>query len=194
MRKCRSLSLVGKVLVVNLLAASKFQFIGKVLPTPERVVSRLKKFVFPFLWGSKIETVSTKSLSVSAQQGGLGLIDFVCKSKALKVSALVNTIDNPDIKEFLLMNYFIGSQLARLRGEWSHLRDNSFPSALAPSRYDECVFNSFVTVTKRIPGKSSFCFSSKNCYGALLKDATSIPVLPYRWSTILGYPPSLSIH
>ena len=96
----------------------------------------------------------------------------MCKSTALKVSALVNTIDIPDTKEFL-MNYFIGSQFARLRGEWSHLRDNSFPSALAPSKYDECVFNSLVMVTKRIPAKSSFYFSS-NCHGKLLKDATSI--------------------
>ena len=118
----------------------------------------------------------------------------MCKSTALKVSALVNTIDIPDTKEFLIMIYFIGSQFARLRGEWSHLRDNSFPSALAPSKYDECVFNSLVTVTRRIPAKSSFYFSSKNCYGELLKDATSIPVLLYRWSTILGYPLSLSTH
>ena len=62
--KCRSLSFVGKVLVINILRASKFWFLAKVLPTPEWVVSRLKKLVFPFLWGSKIETVSRKSLSV----------------------------------------------------------------------------------------------------------------------------------
>ena len=35
--------------------------------------------------------------------------------------------------------------------EWSHLRDNSSPSALAPSKYYECVFKSLTTVTKRIP-------------------------------------------
>ena len=65
---------------------------------------------------------------------------------------------------------------------------------LAPSKYYECVFNSLTTVTKRIPATSSFCFSSKNCYSELLKDASSIPVLPYRWSTILGYPLCLSTH
>ena len=123
--KCRSLSFVGKVLVINILRASKFWFLAKVLPTPEWVVSRFKKLVFPFLWGSKIETVSRKSLSVPTHKGGLGLIDFMCKSKALKVSALVNTFDNPDTKDFLLMKCFIGSQLARVRREWSHLRDNS---------------------------------------------------------------------
>ena len=40
----------------------------------------------------------------------------MCKSTALKVAALVNTIDILDTKEFLIMNYFIGSQFARLRG------------------------------------------------------------------------------
>ena len=178
--KCRSLSLIRKVLVINILGASKFWFLAKVLPTPEWVISRFKKLVFPFLWGSKIETVGRKSLSVPVHKGGLGLIDFMCKSKALKVSALVNTIDHPDTKDFLLMKYFTGSQLARVRGEWSHLRDNSSPSALAPSKYYECVFNSLTTVTKRIPSTSSFCFSSKNCYTELLKDAVSVPVLPYR--------------
>ena len=186
--KCRSLSVVGKVLVFNILGASKFWLLAKVLPTSEWVVSQFKKLVFPFLWGSKIETVSRKSLSVRVNKGGLGLIDFMCKSKALKVSALVNTSDNPDTKDFLLMKYFIGSQLARVRGEWSHLRDNSSPSALAPSKYYKCVFNFLTTVTKRIPATSSFCFSSTNCYSELLKDATSVPVLPYRWSTILGSP------
>ena len=86
------------------------------------------------------------------------------------------------------------SQLARLRGKWSHLRDNSFPSALAPSKHYECIFNSLVTVTKRIPVKSSFCFSSKNCYSELLKDTTSLPVLPYRCSNNLGYSLFLSTH
>ena len=84
------------------------------------MVSQFKKLVFPFLWGSKIETVCRKSLSVPVHKGGLGLIDFMCKSKALKISALVNTIDNPGTKDFLLMKYFIGSKLARVRGEWSH--------------------------------------------------------------------------
>ena len=89
------------------------------------------------------------------------------------------------------MKYFIGSQLAKVRGEWSHLRDNS-PSALAPPKYYQCMLNSLTTVIKRIPATSSFSFSSKNCYSELLKDAISVPVLPYRWSTILGY--SLSLY
>ena len=64
---------------------------------------------------------------------------------------------------------------------------------MALSKYYECIFNSLVTVTKRIPATPTFCFSSKNCCH-LLKDATSVPVLPYRWSNILGYPLSVPTH
>ena len=82
--KCRSLSLIGKVLVINILGASKFWFLAKVLLTPEWVISRFKKLVFPFLWGSKIETVARKSLSVPVHKGGLGLIDLCARVKLLK--------------------------------------------------------------------------------------------------------------
>ena len=60
--KPRSLSLVGKALIVNVLGASKLWFLAKVLPLPKWVVSRYNKLVYPFVWGSKIETVSRKSL------------------------------------------------------------------------------------------------------------------------------------
>ena len=56
------------------------------------------------------------------------------------------------------------------------------------------IMNSLVTVTKRIPVKSSFCFSSKNCYSELLKDTTSLPVLPYRCFNNLGSFLCLSTH
>lgn len=79
---------------------------------PEWVVSRFNKLVFPFLWGSKVETVSRKTLSVSITKGGLGLIDLVSRSRALQVSLIVATINNPVTKDFFLLKYFIGSQLA----------------------------------------------------------------------------------
>ena len=74
--KTRSLSLVGKALIINILGASKFWFLSKVLPTPEWVISCFKTLVFSFLWYSKIETVSRQTLSVPVRDGGLGIIYF----------------------------------------------------------------------------------------------------------------------
>ena len=74
--KTRSLSLVGKALIINILGASKFWFLSKVLPTPEWVISCFKTLVFSFLWYSKIETVSRQTLPVPVRDGGLGIIYF----------------------------------------------------------------------------------------------------------------------
>ena len=185
--KSRSLSLVGKVLIINVLGASKFWFLSKVLPTPEWVVSRFNKLVFPFLWGSKIETVARKTLSVPPVRGGLGLIDFVSKSQALKLSLIHTTIDNPDIKDFFFLKYFIGSQLARLREGWSHLRDNSSPSALAPTTYYGACLQNLTRLLKRIPDTTVFECTSKQCYSEFLKEVVTAPTLPHGWSPYLGF-------
>ena len=116
--KSRSLSFVGKALIINTLGASKFWFLAKLLPTPEWVISRFKMLVFNFLWNSKIETVSRQTLSAPVKDGGLGIIDFLPKSKALLISLAVSTIENHDSKAFYLTKYFIGSQLAKLRPEF----------------------------------------------------------------------------
>ena len=59
--KSRSLSLVGKCMVVNVISLSKFYYLARVLLVPEWVIRRVNQIIWPFIWGSKIETVSRKS-------------------------------------------------------------------------------------------------------------------------------------
>lgn len=61
------------------------------------------------------------------------LFIFSNKSAALRISLVVSILTKQDCKAFFLTKYFIGSQLAKLRPEWSHLRDNSGLSTLAPT-------------------------------------------------------------
>lgn len=119
--KTRSLSFVGKALIINVLGANKFWFLARVLPTPEWVISRFKSLVFAFLWNSEMETVSRQTLLAPVEDGGLGIIDFLAKSKALKISLVVSSLVKQESKAFYLTKYFIGSQLAKLQPEWSHL-------------------------------------------------------------------------
>ena len=129
--------MLGKPSLINVFGASKFWFLARVLPTPKWVVSRFKTLVFSFLWGSKIETVGQQTLSAPVKDGGLGLIDFLAKSKALKISLVVSLLAKFESKAFYSSKYFIGSQLARLQPERCHLRDNSSPSALKPTAFYE---------------------------------------------------------
>ena len=180
--KTRSLSMIGKTLIINILGASKFWFLAKVLPIPEWVVLRFKKLIFPFLWGSKIETVSRATLSAPLLEGGLGLIDIVTKSKALKLSTMVSTISRSHLSAFYLLKYFVGSQLARFRSDWAHLKDNSTPSAISPSPFYLCCLTILKHLITRISDIDSFPFTSKFCYKELLKDTVTKPIVPFQWS------------
>jgi len=184
--KSRSLSLVGKSLIINVIGASKFWFLAKILPVPHWVETRFKKLVYHFLWNSKIETVSRQTLSAPVQEGGLGILDFSSKCKALKVSLVLDIANRSTTKDFFLLKYFISSQLAKLRPEWSHLRDNSGPSALTPTSFYKHSLKSITDLDNRITDKSSFKFNSKRCYLKYLQETVTAPLLPYRWRAFIG--------
>ena len=192
--KTRSLSYVGKALIINVIGASKFWFLARVLPTPEWVISRFKTIVFSFLWNSKIETVSQQTLSDPVKDGGLGIVDFISKCKALKISLVVSLLIKHESKAFYLTKYFIGSQLAKLRPEWSHLRDNSSPSALTPTLFYKACLKIITGLEHRLGRKATITYTAKNCYVQLLQETVSAPLLPAYWRAFIGYDFSVRHH
>ena len=71
--KARSLSLVGRSLIVNVMGLSKLLYLAKVLIPPEWVFTRVNSLVWPFIWGSKIETVSCATCHLPELLGGLNV-------------------------------------------------------------------------------------------------------------------------
>lgn len=173
-------------MIINVLGASKFWFLAKILPVPQWVESRFKKLVYHFLWNSKIETVSRQTLSAPTNEGGLGILDFRCKSNALKVSLVLDILTRSDTKDFYLLKYFIGSQLAKLRPEWSHLPEFSGPSALTPTPFYGHSLKCITDLASRIKDLTTFKFTSKNCYLKFLQVTVTAPLLPYRWRAFIG--------
>ena len=135
--KSRSLSFVGKSLIVNTLGISKLTYLASVLTVPKSVINKVNQLVWPFLWGSKIETVSRQSCYLA--KGGLNIVDFSVKAEALKLASVISII-NSESKAFFMFKYFFGENLASLRAEWSPLRDNSSPSTLVLTPfYTKCL-------------------------------------------------------
>lgn len=54
--KSRSLSLIGKSLIVNVLGLSKMLYLAKTLIMPVWVLSCINQLIWPFIWGLHIET------------------------------------------------------------------------------------------------------------------------------------------
>ena len=72
----RSLSLVGKSLIINTLGISKLLYLATILPVPNWVISEVNNLIWPFLWGCRMETVSRKSCHQPFLKGGLGIVNF----------------------------------------------------------------------------------------------------------------------
>lgn len=68
--KSRSLSLIGKSLVVNILGLSKLLYLARTLIMPNWVLSRVNQLVWPFIWGSRMETVARKTCFLKPDSRG----------------------------------------------------------------------------------------------------------------------------
>jgi len=186
--KTRSLSFIGKSLIINILGLSKLTYLATVLTVPKWVITKVNDLVWPFLWGCRIETVSRQSCYQPIARGGLNIVDFSVKAKALKLASIINVTCVSDSKAFFMLKYFLGSRLATFRVEWSFLRDNLSPSTqiLTPF-YSKCL--KALTSLREILSRqdwSDLQFSAKKCYRSLLKEKSSPPVLPRTWIPLLG--------
>ena len=110
----------------------------------------------------------------------------------MKVAATVFIAANPDTDDHYLLKYFIGSQLARLGMEWSHLRDNSTSSALTPCF--DCVLRAITDLNAQVNNQAAFTYSFKECYEAFLKSEVTRPRLHWGWSSYVSSDFCLSQH
>ena len=85
--RLRPLTLMGKVLVFNTLIGSLFVYKMMVMPQPTRLqIKKLNKLARKFLWKNKKPKIALKVLQNPKNKGGLKLVDFEIKWKALKLS------------------------------------------------------------------------------------------------------------
>ncbi len=138
--KTRSLSLVGKSLIVNIFGISKLVYLASVLVVPKWVTARINELVWPFIWGSRIETVSRQTCCQHFVCGGLNVANFLIKGQALKLAPMASVACDSESKAFYMLKYFIGSRLATFKPEWLVLRDNMSPCTqdLTPF-YSKCL-------------------------------------------------------
>ena len=183
--KSRSLSFVGKSLLINVLALSKLLYLGRFLIMPAWVLARVNQLIWPFLWGSRCETVSRNTCFLHQSAGGLGICNLALKCDALRLSCMISTVSSSEDSSFFLCKYFVGRRLASARAEWAGLRDSSTPNASHPTPfYDVCL-----RVLAQVSSVDDLV--SRKIYSSLLSHRSSSPLLPKFWSSFLPRPSSL---
>jgi len=85
-----------------------------------------------------------------------------------------------------LTKHFIGSQMAKLRPEWSHLRDNSGSNPLVPTPFYKSCLKIITGFEHKLSSKTTFSYDAKNFYAQLLRETVSAPLLTAYWRVSIG--------
>ena len=133
--KSRSLSFIGKGLIINVVGLSKFFYLARILIVPAWVLARVNRIIWHFLWGTRIETVSRKTCCLPLKMGGLGICSLDLKCRALRLACALTIINSPTDSSSFLCRYFIGRHISLMHGRWRYLRDIRAPSANTPTRF-----------------------------------------------------------
>ena len=161
--KQRHLSFLGRALIVNVLGASRFYHVAKIISPPNWVCKRFDRLVWPFIWKGKMENVSRKRCCARFELGGLNVIDFRIKCLSLRLSCFSDLRDRfGESKWHYLARYFMGTRLTRLDKRFA-FRSNLFPVSATPSNFNRKTLESFQRRFEQ-HGKLPDDLSPKNLY------------------------------
>ena len=94
----RGLSLFGKILVINSLVISLYNYV--MYPSkefPHSIVTETKKLFTQFIWSGKSPKIDWATLTAPKQQGGAGLVNIYKKFLAFKLSWVSKVLTNASI-------------------------------------------------------------------------------------------------
>lgn len=105
----RTLSLKGKVTVINALMASLLQYPTAAIHTPPRVIKEYQKIVVQFLWKDKRPKVAYKTMILPTNRGGLKLMDLSSRVQVNLLQWIKRTINNPNSSAASTLKTIIGT-------------------------------------------------------------------------------------
>ena len=106
----RSMSLLGKVTVVNSLMASLFVYKMQIsTEIQECDIKEFEQIVVNFIWNGKKPKIDLRTLQCNREDGGLGLVNIRTKHQALLCTWIRDAIDYPDIRN--LAEYYLGNNM-----------------------------------------------------------------------------------
>ena len=129
-QKLRSLSLKGKITILNTTILSKAWFLSTVYPAPKWAEKRITKSIFTFLWGDRgPELIKREIIYLPKEKGGLGLLHFNTQGKALRLKYLFQiTQQNMMHKWIYFARYWTSTRLYKYDDDWRFLNNNLAPA------------------------------------------------------------------
>ncbi len=84
--KQHTLTIKGKITIVNTLALSRLIYVSSLIDTPPEALKETNVIIQNFIWEGKTPKFAQNTLIKNIEQGGLKLCHYTTKVKALKLS------------------------------------------------------------------------------------------------------------
>ena len=105
----RSLSLKGKITVINSLIISLFIYPITIIETPPTVLDEIDEAITHFLWGGKQPKIAKGVIEKQIEDGGLKMPNIYIKAKAWKSMWLKRASLNPQNNWVYILNELLGA-------------------------------------------------------------------------------------
>ena len=86
-----------------MLGLSKLVYRARVLTLPTWVIARVNALIWPFLGGSKMETVSRNTFFLKPKDGGINVISLPLKAQALKLAGMASVLNSLEDSSFFML-------------------------------------------------------------------------------------------
>ncbi len=100
--KQRSLSLKGKITIINNLALAPLIHCASLIEVLEQVIKEVNNIIQNFTWDGKTSKISEKNINTIYRQGGLKLCQFSTKVESLKL-AWIKRLINPTLANWKVL-------------------------------------------------------------------------------------------
>ena len=88
----RSLTLIGKAVIINTLVGSGLNYLGSIISCPREWINKIDKSIWKFYWDDKVEKIKRNTINGPRDKGGTGLVNIECKLMSIKVQWFFNYI------------------------------------------------------------------------------------------------------
>ena len=140
----RYLTPIGRITVIKTMVLSKFNYLFMSIVTPPKILDKLNKLLFFYLWGGKTHKVKQKSVCADYLKGGLHMVNIYNFEKSLKLVWMKNILSKFKSPWNLLLQESCKNlkQMIYIGPEWfqKHIKD------VNPFWYD--VFENWILLAK----------------------------------------------
>lgn len=127
-----SLSLKGKIVVINTLVVSLLQYMGSLIYTPQRVLDEVKSLTIEFIWGKGRSKLAYTTLIQATADGGLKLADPETRIKVNYISWIRRILNEPTSCPAIFLQYLLEGYSAL---DWLQCKPRLSPIEGAVSRF-----------------------------------------------------------